>query len=45
VVATHARDAEQLLAELEASYTTEEEQALHTGGSSSRKPSRDVTFF
>ena len=45
VVAAHARDAEQLLAELEASYTTEEELALHTGGSSSSKPSRDVTFF
>jgi methyl-accepting chemotaxis protein len=42
----HARDAEQLLAELEASYTTEEEQAQHTGGSSSaRNTSRDVTFF
>jgi methyl-accepting chemotaxis protein len=45
LIADHARDADRLLAELQASYTTDEERAQHFGQSSSSKPSRDVTFF
>ena len=46
LIADHARDADRLLSELQASYTTDEERAQHLGQSStSSKPSRDVTFF